>query len=298
MTNRYTRDSGVRVTSCDSWDDFIQALRITKKEPSSPRIYRGHADPDWKLSSTWERYLEKLDELVDGPRRRRFFNPERYSQNRNQWLRRFTQLTTTMPEMPLHVLDPNSPESEKWAFGRHYGLKTPLLDWSRSPFIACFWAVMERVTDDNPDLDIPRPGMRLKTTNEPIIVWELSIPDNIFIKGQFELVDNMRYELHRQRAQSGVFTHLEHEDYIDIEGYLKSRSIGSYLERYEVPLSTEIEICTALSDLQRMNINYATLFPDAHGAAMQSNLSFMLDWLIRKASKEEPSWDGESLSMD
>lgn len=131
-----------------------------------------------------------------------------------------------------------------------------------------------------------------------MIVWELSIPEDIFIDGQFELVDNMRYELHRQRAQSGVFTHLEHEDHIDIESYLESRSIGSYLERYEVPLSTELEICTALSDLQRMNINYATLFPDAHGAAMQANLSFMLDWLSRKASKENPSWDGEYSGMD
>ena len=291
MPNRYARNSGARVTACDSWDDFIQALRITTKKPSSPRIYRGHSNPEWKLSSTWERYLE---ELGARPKRRRVFNPERYQRNRNLWLSRFTQLTTTMPEIPSHILDPDSPESDKWAFGRHYGLKTPLLDWSRSPFIACFWAIMTRVTSDNPDLDIPRPRMQFKTTNQPIAVWELSIPDDIFVEGEFALIDNRRYELHRQRAQSGVFTHLEHKHHVDIEGYLSARDMGSYLECYEVPLSTKSEIGIALSDLQRMNISFATLFPDPHGAAIQSNLSFNLDRLIHQASKEEPCWASEA----
>lgn len=291
MPNRYSEDSGVRVTQCHSWDEFIVALRVTKNKPRSRRIYRGHSDPSWTLCSTWERYLDALNATLPKPRRARFFSKKRYKRNRDLWLETFMDLTVTMPEIPAHIRDHDNPVVDKWAFGRHYGLKTPLLDWSQSPFVAFFWALLDRITNDNCNLEAPNPHIRLKTSDCPIAVWELSTPTDLFVDGEFELIDNSRFELHRQRAQSGVFTHLEHTGYIDIASYLESREMGSCLERYEIPCSTEVDVCTALSDLQRMNIDFATLIPDPRGAARQANLGFTLNWLGRKASIEEPSWD-------
>lgn len=200
-------------------------------------------------------------------------------------------LATTMPEIPPHVLDLQNPPNERWAFGRHYGLKTPLLDWSRSPFIAAFWAFSDRVISENPDLEIPNPGMRIKTSGRDVVVWELSCANDLFEDGEFELIDNARYELHRQRAQTGVFTSLEHDNFTDIVSYLAYRGKGTHLERYVIPCSSEQDICVALSDLQRMNINFATLFPDPEGAAMQANMSLILDTAFKRASQDNPSWD-------
>ena len=71
-------------------------------------------------------------------------------------------------------------------------------------------------------------------------------------------------------AQRGLFTRLQHDVHTDAERYLASRNLGHMLERYEVPGPQAYK---ALRDLYMMNINYATMFPDFRGAAMEANLA-------------------------
>ena len=49
--------SSVRVIPCESWDDFISKIR--KPHFVGTRIFRGHADATWKLSSVWERIVHQ-----------------------------------------------------------------------------------------------------------------------------------------------------------------------------------------------------------------------------------------------
>ena len=57
--------------------------------------------------------------------------------------------------------------------------------------------------------------------------------------------------------------------HVDLESYLHSRGLVTYLERYEIPGQ---EMGKALSDLELMGITYARLFPDLEGAAAQANI--------------------------
>jgi hypothetical protein len=74
---------------------------------------------------------------------------------------------------------------------------------------------------------------------------------------------------YRQRAQQGAFTHLEHDTYADLEVYLDSMGCLDHVLCFEIP---EQSVSEALLDLRRMNITYASLFPDLDGVAKHVHL--------------------------
>lgn len=299
MPRHSHRTTRVRVTRCDDWDDFIQSLRHIAAKLHAQRIFRGHSCPNWKLSSTWERKIRNRRSYNRPYSRRNIFEPDGgYERERDNGLRQFKHLATAMPEIPLQMSDP---DNDWWALGRHYGLDTPLLDWSRSPFVAAFWALAERVRAEKLRPDRTHSTIIDYTSKHPIVVWELAFLDfdssvsdesRVFRPPEFELIDNASFDLHRQRAQQGVFTRLEHDQHTDIESYLASRNLGAALERYEIPCYSMDDLSVAMSDLERMNIHYGTVFPDPHGAATQTNLE--PDWFMFRnegeGRLETPVW--------
>ena len=201
-----------------------------------------------------------------------------------------------MPEIPSDSLRTNN---DWWALGRHYGLWTPLLDWSRSPFIAAFWAFVKRVDYEMTRISDTNTIIVDYKSNRPVVVWGLGYTDydlvdsnseSLFTKEEFDFVDNTSYNLYRQRAQQGAFTRLEHDAYTNVESYLAHRNLGARLERYEIPCHTMHDLSVALSDLERMNINYGTVFPDPQGAAMQANME--TNWRMFRISSypDSPLW--------
>ena len=45
---------------CDSWEEFVADLQTSVAHKASQYVYRGHSDSDWKLSSVFERWLERV----------------------------------------------------------------------------------------------------------------------------------------------------------------------------------------------------------------------------------------------
>lgn len=120
-----------------SWEDLLNILQGSDfKRTKNDLVYRGHAGHDWQLAST-------LGRLFDGG--------DIPSDKREKLLRQFklSMRGRGYDLAPLQGID-----NEIWAVGQHYGLKTPLLDWTRSPFVALFFAFSkyesQKETDSNP----------------------------------------------------------------------------------------------------------------------------------------------------
>lgn len=164
-----------------SWEDLLNILQGPDfKRTKNDLVYRGHAGHDWQLASTLGRLFDGGDIPTD---------------KREKLLRQFK---LSMRGRGYDLAPLQGVDNEIWAVGQHYGLKTPLLDWTRSPFVALFFAFSKyesaSETDDNP-------SRAIFCLNRTRIEEDLSedLADELFLEPE----DNRNSRLVNQ---SGLFT--------------------------------------------------------------------------------------------
>ena len=270
-------DNEVRVFHCESWDAFTKEAKKTRVLVSSDGslrsartvLFRGHARQDWRLSSTLERSL-----LLEGTafQLRQLNGTDWYSRECNNILQKFTANATGLPGFRE-----TASELDRWIMGRHHGLLSPYLDWTTSPFVAAFFA-LEEVYRKFSGLRSHYP-MQFK---DVVHVWGLRLWDDISEPEIFEVEQSTTVHGTRPRAQRTALTILRSKDHVDLEGYLRSRGLAYFLERYDIELVGALD---ALKELELMNINYLSLFPDIEGAVLVCQHAEALDRATRPACR-------------
>src|SRR5262245_33980240 len=102
--------------------DMVKELKQVVEPKKGPAWYRGHADASWKLQAHYDRLDKPLKET--------------------ELLNRFRQNANLLLEQAPHL-----PLDFGWMFlMQHYGVPTRLLDWTESPLIALYFAIV----DDDP----------------------------------------------------------------------------------------------------------------------------------------------------
>lgn len=215
-------------------------------------IWRGQRDPSWSLEPTMMRLQRRKKTKAKLP-------------NIEQCLKvSFSRGAAYFPE--LERLGEN--EDFLWAFGQHNGLATPLLDWSYSPYVALFFCFADLVMNvDEKDW----------TTTVALYSLDLGIAERLNLvheesRVEFKSVRPGTYVNRRLLAQQGVLTLTNPS--IALDQLLKSNPrFADIVRKFEF---RKTGVRSGLVHLNRMNINYRTLFPDAIGACLHANLAALV----------------------
>jgi len=256
-------DKGVLSATLSKWSEFYEEVRRFRNHKHY--VWRGQRRgyPEWKLQSKFDRrpvysdererkkiLEEHLDQFQKAIRGRRGTNP---------------------PELK---------DNELWALGQHYGLVTPFLDWTESPFVAAYFAFVKQV-DGAKQNESKRVVYGL---NRDIERW---YQKTIYIVGKERrstadyFIEFPRIETHenvRFLAQACVSTKsLKGQDIKQsVQKCYNEKNHRNRIILVEISIGdSEREEC--LRDLSMMNINHASLFPDIEGATKFCNLKLEID---------------------
>jgi len=156
-------------------------------------------------------------------------------------------------------------EDEWWTLGQHYGLATPLLDWTRSYWVAMYFAFCDS---------------QAMCSTRAVYTADLSaiFGRSASLHNEVQLVDPESQDNLQLTSQSGLLLKLSIAR--SLEEWVQEHFQGDdrvVLTKIMIP-NEDIEYC--LPDLNRMNINHLSLFPDLTGAAAYANTVFRVGGMV------------------
>lgn len=230
-------------------------------------IFRGQAQSDWKLESSLTRALKKLT----------FSN--KLALVKSHFRKFQLEIRGRRGGNPRNLNN-----DEIWALGQHFGLYTPLLDWSQSPYVALFFSL---IGSNNSETG-KRTLWALNESDIETIKEHYKNKSIEKLKWDIEIINPILDENERLVSQNGLFTKLGIET--DIETFVNEGPDLNWITLFKInfPESLRDEL---LNHLNLMNINYSSLFPDLFGSSMNTNL-----WLEQKdylEDKQKEEWLNE-----
>jgi hypothetical protein len=239
--------------TCHTWSEF-KTWAAERREQANLAIFRGHGSSQFRLKSTFHRC--------------RLHRLERYCSH-------------TLPTFRGHVeallgtqINPDNVEDFSMMLGlaQHHGLPTPLLDWTRSPYIAAFFAFSDALEAKaaRPDVTHVRIyGLTREFTEQfssPIVALPYFAP---YVE-PLAISPRNNARLYNQQGVFIVTNVADLEDFLlKAEGDSRTR----FIVAIDVPVACAAE---ALEDLYFMGLSAGNLFPGLDGVcrAMKHEMLF------------------------
>ncbi|MFW9742376.1 FRG domain-containing protein [Vibrio parahaemolyticus] len=223
------------------WEHFKEYISSNYSDEVG-YVFRGHRDSNWKIESTLTRLSQRISSDI---------TPAHLEIKQLQMFKlKIRGLRGKNPP----VLDSN----ELWSLGQHYGLCTPLIDWSESAFIAAYFA-FEHAEESST-------GYRsIYALNR----YGLEFNDDFKALPEVEFFEPIQDDNERIVSQAGLFTKIPTGE--DLVSWLQKHNFGDYITKINVEDDYRLD---AINDLRTMNILGSTVYPDLHGAAVTCNMWF------------------------
>jgi hypothetical protein len=209
-------------------------------------IFRGQADASWPLESSLTRAIQRS--YPNGSDIRTIVRSHLESFREN-----------IRGRCALDLL--RAPDETLWALGQHFGLYTPLLDWSASPYVALFFSLFGEC----------KSGRRA--------LWALLESDvngwrKLKMAKKLEVVRPLSHDNPRLVSQRALFLDIPVGRSVD--SIVKDAPDSDCVTMYKIdfPDSIRNDILAALNN---MNINHASLFPDLAGSSLHANFQLEIE---------------------
>jgi hypothetical protein len=248
-----------QVFRVESWSAFLQLIT---DPPYSNWAFRGERDERWPLYSSLSRYLQNFGVA-----------PGAWSEQEARIIRIFKRKAHQFLEKPPEIDD----DFQWLALMQHHGAPTRLIDFTWSPYVAAFFALERTLADGvvwamNPaGIDssrAPHPGRM-----DPRIKGNFP---RYFLKGNHRFIWMGEPPTMNRRliAQSGTFAVPGVLD-VPIEEILQDADLDNILAKF---VMTNAVREVGMRELYRMNITFATLFPDLDGLAKSMGYELEFHW--------------------
>ncbi|UOD50146.1 FRG domain-containing protein [Orrella daihaiensis] len=254
----------MNVTQISSWSQFLH--EIIKFDQWA---FRGQPFANMPLYSSLARRLRQLNEPQDG------------------WaLREQRTIRVFKRKAHVHIHDPSALENtfRCMAIMQHHGAATRLLDFTKSPFVAAFFA-LESATGDAVVYALNTPALwRRNPLFDPSLTRAAINPrseenlEKYFLSNEFPVIwfGEPNEMDHRLIAQSGLFV-VPGQIHLPIDKLLDQYATDDEPLLVQLILSKQMRR-EAMRELYRMNVTHASLRPDLDGLASSMNQELEIVW--------------------
>ncbi|WKZ36096.1 MAG: FRG domain-containing protein [Anaerolineales bacterium] len=243
----------LEIRELNHWDEFERAVRhtiIEDRDYDTPRytIFRGQPDAKWHLRTTLER-------MVGGNMQAE--NYFRLIESIQTQIETFINQRWELPDyedFQKNLTDHHKIDEQTFfymTYLRHFGFPSPLLDWTRSPFVAAYFAFRDASSS---------------AEKVAVYMYSISMSDAGVRVDQcpyVSLIDKSPRNNKRHELQQGVYTICLKEENERI--YFSDHEEGGVKDEHRIPFVTKFilpasERLNAFCALQTYNINPYSLF--------------------------------------
>lgn len=245
----------IKLNSIDEFDEEVRSLREFRLQKQKHRhavvsslLFRGQCNSSWGLETTLEREFGLPISLKQYHRYLLRIKPAVESYTDRKW-------EVDPDEKFSNDYIGNLPAYPFMVYARHHGFPSPLLDWTRSPYIALFFAFRNAKNSENVAIYayIERPeGGKASSLNAPHIVGQ----------GPYVTTHPMHFTQQTEyticiRQSEDVWTYASHDSCLD-----RADDSQDFVRKIIMSGSMSEEV---LMRLDSMNINAYTLFGNEEG---------------------------------